>query len=354
MRLIRFASVLFVLGCICPDLAAQEPPASGQNHPTLKLMGFGDFNFFTGDNAQGQHESGFREGQFVLHFVSRLGNSFSFFAEISLTARDDEFNIEVERTFIKYSFNDNFEIAGGRFHTPISWFNAAYHHGSWLQASIARPRMIAFGSEFIPIHFVGLVANGAIPSGGANLNYMAGVGNGHHDNLVRAGDAGDVNNSRAAFVRLFARPTQPYGLESGISHYVDRITPAATEEFDEAITSVYVVNDREAPQVIAEYFHVEREGRDTGQKFTSDAYYVQVAYRIPPWGGRLMPYLRYEKSDVATGEPVFNNFRSNEGGMVGLRIDVASFVAVKVELTRQQFGSDPHVEGILAQASYTF
>ena len=67
-----------------------------------------------------------------------------------------------------------------------------------------------------------------------------------------------------------------------------------------------------------------------------------------------MPYVRYEKSDVGTGEPVFSNFRSNEGGVAGLRLDAASFVALKIELSRQRFESDPHVEGIFFQISYTF
>jgi len=354
MRSRVFAPFLVVLLCASVDLPAQDVAESGRTHPTLKLMGFGDFNFFSGDNAQGQNESGFREGQFVLHFVSQLTHSFSFFAEVSLTATEDNFRIEVERTFIQYSYNDNFKVAAGRFHTPISWWNNAYHHGSWLQAAIVRPRMIAFGSEFVPIHFVGIVADGAIPSGSVNLNYMAGVGNGHDNNIARGGDAGDANNSRAAFVRLFARPSRPYGLESGFSYYVDRITPEAGEEFDEMIASVYVVNDRETPQVIAEYFHLEREGRESGQRFTSNAYYVQVGYRLPQWRGRLMPYARYERSDVGTGEPVFSNFTSNEGGVVGLRLDAASFVALKAEFSRQRFESDPHVEGILVQVSYTF
>lgn len=350
----RLAAILLVLFGLAGDVRAQMGASGKPDHPTLRLMGFGDFNFSSVENDQGEKESGFVEGQFVLHFVSTLGDSFSFFAEVSTTATDNDFRVEVERTFVKYSYNDNFKVAAGRFHTPISWWNRAYHHGSWLQSSILRPRMIAFGSEFVPIHFVGVLADGAIPSGELNLNYMAGVGNGHGNNIARGGDAGDSNNSRAAFGRLFVRPSRPYGLEGGVSYYVDRITPELTEEFDEAITSAYVVNDRETPQVIAEYFHLDREGRDSGEKFSSDAYYVQVAYRLPLLSGRLMPYARYEKSDVADGEPVFTRFKSNEGEVVGLRYDVASFVALKAEFSRQRFETDPDVEGVFLQVNYTF
>jgi hypothetical protein len=58
---------------------------------------------------------------------------------------------------VRYDFSDQFKISAGRFHTPIGYWNTAFHHGSWLQTSVARPEMIKFGSRFIPTHFVGLI-----------------------------------------------------------------------------------------------------------------------------------------------------------------------------------------------------
>ena len=45
------------------------------------------------------------------------------------------FNIELERLIIRYDLNDYFKVSFGRYHTPINYWNTAYHHGAWLQTS---------------------------------------------------------------------------------------------------------------------------------------------------------------------------------------------------------------------------
>ena len=350
----------FVIGLLMVStlVRAADPPRSSTapiKYPTLHLMGFGDVNYYNAEDQAGNKESGFRIGQFVLHFVSQLASRFSVFAEISLTARSDKYNIEVERMFVKYDHNDNLKLGFGRFHTAISWWNTAYHHGAWLQTTIDRPLAVRFGSQFIPVHFVGAAAEGAIPSGSLGLNYIAGVGNGRGENIARAGDAGDVNNNRALNARVFARPDALYGLETGVSYYRDTITQETSpQDFDEWIGSAYVVYNRENPQVIAEYFHIEHEGVSTGEMSKSDAYYIQVAYRIPWWQARLMPYTRYESTDIAEDEPVFTKEFDLERYLLGVRIDVASFVAVKAEYRHESIDSGPFLDGFFAQISFTF
>ena len=66
----------------------------------------------------------------------------------------------------------------GRYHTPINWWNTAFHHGQWLQTTISRPEMTQFGGRFIPVHFVGALVEGNAPAAGWNVNYQAGIGNG--------------------------------------------------------------------------------------------------------------------------------------------------------------------------------
>src|SRR5258707_10325413 len=85
----------------------------------------------------------------------------------------------------------------GRYHTPVGYWNTAFHHGAWLQTTITRPDIVRFGGTFIPIHFVGFLAEGNIPSGGAGLSYNVGVGNGRGNVIFRPGDAGDNNNNRS-------------------------------------------------------------------------------------------------------------------------------------------------------------
>src|SRR6185437_12183959 len=107
----------------------------------------------------------------------------SYFAEVSWTSGANGFTTTLERSVIRYDYSDYFKISAGRYHTPISYWNTAYHHGLWLQTTISRPEMIQFGGRLLPVHFVGLLAQGLVPgTGSLNLHYEAGVGNGRGAN----------------------------------------------------------------------------------------------------------------------------------------------------------------------------
>ena len=128
-----------------------EGPATTEGSftsPSLHVAGFSDLNFAATD--QRGSRSGFSEGQFILHFSSALSPKVNFFGEISLTARSDAgtglpvatgFNAEVERSIIRYDYSDHFKVSFGRYHTPIGYWNTAYHHGSWLHTPISRPEI---------------------------------------------------------------------------------------------------------------------------------------------------------------------------------------------------------------------
>src|SRR5260221_8972232 len=119
--------------------------------------------------------------------TSELSQRVTSFGELSLSARVDAgtgtppatgFNTEVERMIIRFDHSDRLKVSVGRYHTPINYWNTAFHHGQWLQTSISRPEMTQFGGRFIPVHFVGGLLEGALPAGGMNLNYNVGMGNG--------------------------------------------------------------------------------------------------------------------------------------------------------------------------------
>jgi hypothetical protein len=158
----------------------------------LKVAGFSDVNF-AATNQPGAH-SGFNEGQFILHMTSALSSRVAFFGELSLTARSDAgtgspaaagFNAELERGIIRFDQSDQLKVSFGRYHTPVNYWNNTFHHGSWLQTSISRPEMTQFGGAFIPVHFVGALAEGVLPAGGLNINYNFGLGNGRGSVISR-------------------------------------------------------------------------------------------------------------------------------------------------------------------------
>ena len=163
---------------------------------------------------------------------------------------------------LRFDQSDRLKVSFGRYHTPINYWNTAFHHGQWLQTTIARPEMIQFGGRFLPVHFVGGLVEGSVPAGGLNLNYKAGVGNGRASVISRGGDAGDINGDRAWLANVFAKPDTVFGLEFGGSVYGDSVTLADAREFHEQIVSGYVVWQKEDPELIAEFAGVRhRRGR---------------------------------------------------------------------------------------------
>ena len=330
--------------------------------PTLQLAGFSDFNF-SASNEKNTH-SGFSEGQFVLHLSSQLSRHVSYFGELSMTARPDAgrgnppapgFNIEVERSIIRYEINDMLKVSFGRYHTPINYWNAVFHHGTWLQTTINRPEMIALGGSFIPVHFVGGLTEGTMPARGLNLTYNFGVGNGRGDAISRAGDFGDINNNRAWLLNAFVRPDSVYGLQLGASLYRDSISPIGVLPVHEWIESAHVVWDKENPEFIAEFSNVSHQPVGARIASNSQAWYVQLAYRLSPLDHKLKPYYRYEYIHVPRSDSAFQPFVLGlSGSTAGFRYDVSRFAALKFEYEHFRRPDFPILHVFVGQTSFTF
>ena len=151
-----------------PHSGGTSPDAPVGEYPSLHLSGFGNLDVAAQKSSDGAQ--GFSEGQFVLHFASALSPRVNFFGELSLSPRADAgtgspaatgFNAEVERAIIRFDHSDHLKVSFGRYHTPINWWNTAFHHGAWLQTTISRPEMTQFGGRFIPVHFLGGLIEGA-------------------------------------------------------------------------------------------------------------------------------------------------------------------------------------------------
>ena len=335
-----------------------EPQTS---YPSLKLSGFGDINYSASDQP-GTH-TGFNEGQFILHISSALSSRVAYFAELSLTARTDAgtgsppatgFNTEVERSIIRYDQSDHLKISFGRYHTPISYWNTEFHHGSWLQTTASRPEMVQFGGSFLPIHFVGALAEGSFSAGGLNVNYNAGIGNGRSSVLSRSGDWGDVNNNKAWLATLFIKPDQLYGLQLGASVYRDKINAVGRPEAREWISSAHLVWAKERPEFISEFFNVNHQQLATGLTTNSQSWYAQVAWRLAS-ADHWKPYYRYEYIHVPHADTVYSGLNlSVAGSNLGVRYDISSFAAFKFEWRNQNRPGLGNVNLFWAQTSFTF
>ena len=325
-------------------------------YPFLQIRGFGDVDFSATD--QKGTTSGFNLGQLDLHLASALSQKVSYFGEVTFNAQPAGFTLEVERSIIRYDYNDYFKLSFGRYHTPIGYWNTAYHHGAWLQTSIARPDFVKFGGTFIPVHFLGLLAEGNIPSGGVGLAYNVGVGNGRSSPISRPGDTGDINNNRAWVANIFSRPAKLYGLQMGVSLYRDKITLPVTgpsgNEFREWISAAHLVWTKESPEFLAEIANVNHRSILTNAVTNNTAYYVQVGYRLPWLEKSLKPYYRFEHTHTPLSEQVLANLDLVQS-IVGMRYDISNYAAFKSEYRNfKRLPGEPRVNGVFLQTDFTF
>jgi hypothetical protein len=294
---------------------------------------------------------------------SALSPKVSAFGELSMTARADAgigspaasgFNIELERLIIRYDWNDYFKVSFGRYHTPINYWNTAYHHGEWLQTTASRPEMTQFGGSFIPVHFVGMLVEGAVPARGLNLNYNLGLGNGRGQVISRSGDIGDINNNRAWLVNAFVKPNRLYGLQVGGSVYRDMISPLGVPAAREWIQSAHIAWLKETPEVIAEFANVSHQPVGGGSPVHSQAFYAQAAYRLPGDARLWKPYYRFEYMHIPQADAIFRAVPSFAASTVGMRYDISSFAALKMEYRHYNRRNLPSINGAFLQTSFTF
>jgi hypothetical protein len=326
------------------------------HYPSLQIRGFGDVDFSATD--QKGTTSGFNLGQLDLHLASALSRKVTYFGEITFNAQPTGYTVEVERSIIRYDYNDFFKLSFGRYHTPIGYWNTAFHHGAWLQTTISRPEMVKFGGTFIPVHFLGFLAEGNIPSGGAGLSYNVGVGNGRGSIISRPGDAGDNNNNRAWVANIYSRPPKLYGLQMGVSLYRDKITlPVAGpngNEFREWISGAHIVWTKESPEFLAEIANVQHRSILTNAVTNNTAFYAQVGYRLPWLNKSLKPYYRFEHTHTPLSEQVLNNLDLVQS-IVGLRYDISNYAAFKSEYRNfKRLPTEPRANGLFLQTDFTF
>lgn len=324
---------------LCPLLVFGSHSALGQGAyefgNRFTALGFGEIDYRETD---GTGLDGFVIGQFVGHLSGQIDDRLSFFTEMTATStQDDGFNFEIERLFVRYEFSDHYKLSAGRFHTPLGHWNGAFHHGTWLQTTVGRPQTVKFGSNVVPIHFVGATLDGRI--GQSDFLYRVGVGNGRSDRINQPGDSGDINDNRAWFVSARYRPISRYLLDTGVSVYVDRVTPTAGPEVDEVLWSAYLALQSETPEVIAEYHFGDHERTDTaGPNGSVDGGYAQFAYRLAGGSSNFKPYIRFEKLDVDDSDPLLGTLGLDyEGVLGGVRWDFSRSGALKFEYRNEEF-----------------
>jgi hypothetical protein len=201
--------------------AAETPE---REEPRFSFRGYADAGFLR--NQSGASDKRFAMGEVDLFASERISPKLNVLIEAVLETDNQlaiaSVPINVERLLLQYRANDYFNLDIGSYRTSVGFYNSLLR-GSWLQTALTRPKLFTFEDDggFLPLHNVGISANGKIPSGDLGLHYVAEVGSSR--NYAQAGRTGlDFEDNAAVNVAVYARPRAVTGLQIGVSSYHDR------------------------------------------------------------------------------------------------------------------------------------
>lgn len=320
----------------------------------LRIRGFGDITLH-GDNQKGDTTS-FSLGQLNLFVTSDVSERFKFLSEIVFEAGpDNAVGVDVERLLLQYSPSDYFNLAVGRYHTAIGYYNTAYHHSTWFQTTTGRPFLFEFEDKGgpLPIHNVGVSASGLIPSGRLGLHYVAEVGNGRASRSAASEPVQNVvdeNNHKAFNLALFARPDSVHGLQAGFSVYRDLLTPVNFPTISETILAAHAVLVRPKFEWLNEALVIRHAPHGLPHVFETPGFYTQLSKQF----GSYRPYFRYQYVNESPEEPVFPNLGLRHGPSLGLRYDASESVAVKLQYDYTRLRQQEAINGLALQVGFTF
>jgi len=274
--------------------------------------------------------------------TSALSEDVSVLAEVVFEFGEDNAAVlDVERVQIKWAPSDLFSLTAGRMHTLLGYWNQTFHHGAWFQTTAGRPEMYLFEDDggILPVHMVGVQAAGTWHTAPADWKYSVSVINGRGRIPDEIPNVQDPTDDKALNVWMGVAPSAVPGLEFGASAYLDSLAPdgdARVTAVRERIFGGHLIYVRGGAEFLAEASHVRH--RWERQDFGTWGFYVQGGLKR----GRWTPYYRFDRVDVAEGDPFLSPLDVTVH-TVGLRLDAQAWAALKGEYHfRREQGADVH------------
>jgi hypothetical protein len=336
-----------------PVMATAPETDSGHGNmvtakPPVALRGFAD----VGWHGTSGGVKGFTDGSLSFYLTPRLSDSVKSLIEF-IFERDSngDLTTDVERLQIGYTFENGTTAWLGRFHTPLGYWNTAYHHGQQLQLSVLRPQFIDFEDHggILPVHTVGLLGTGAVSAGGGRVSYDLYTGNSPsiRDNTLNPNDIGRLESGSALGFNLgYLFGGNADGLKIGAHGYRgdvrDDASPANRTRLN--ILGAYAALDSPLWEVVAEYYDFRNDDLSGGSgQYASWAGFAQVGRRFDLW----IPYARVERASLNQADKYFAmqaSGRSYRRAALGLRYDLTPDSAIKTELGRTRREESPAVD----------
>ena len=331
-----------------PNLAPAQQSDARDDQARMRLRGFADFTT-TVTNQRGIPWA-FGLGQFDLYMTSKLSDHISFLGE-TVFEYDDGFIVDVERVIVTFAPRSYFRVAVGKHHTPIGYWNNAFHHGALLQPTISRPQLVRFEDEggVLPIHTTGVLLSGRDISP-LHLGYDVMVGNG-----IGSTPTADDNTAKSYTLALNSQVSS--ALNVGASIYTDRIAAGSPslggspvlEDVTVRLFGGFATYRGRHVELMSEFQRSEHRSDLSGTKNATNALYVYGGYRF----GRLVPYARYDDLQFPKRDPYFvtDDFRQ---ALFGARYDLGAGAVLKAEFAGRKTSAAGRVTLLTLQAAVGF
>jgi hypothetical protein len=339
---------------------------------------FGDVNYHgwsptTNVNKDIRTCDCFAQGEFDMYLTQKIDPVTKVFVEMVYEDGGDGGNgygVDLERYNISRDLTPNFTIGMGRYHTPIGYWNTAYHHGYLLSDTVSRPSFLNFEDgmgAILPMHTIGLMGNGSVQTASGDIEYDVMVGNStsintdgftsingvntmppytHNildvNNILNPGDK--LSENAKVVYKFAAMPLQVgvFAMHQAVSESgtVGSTLPSglAAPGYGGILTDMMMSGGHfryAAPKfdVLGEYYNLQNQDKvGTSGTHSADAYYIQFGYRLT---NSLKPVYRYEAVNFSTADPYFQYLGTQKGGrhVIDLRWDLSDTNAIKLEFT---------------------
>lgn len=290
------------------------------------------FVHFDGAYRTNDKNVNFTLGEQDLFITSELSDRISFLGETVFRysgTSPTKFDVSIERIVMKVNYYRNHNVLFGKHHTPVNFWNDAYHHGRVFFPTIFRPMM--FDQGIIPLHTTGIRLQGQ-NLGRLRFGYDLLVGNG-----VASDDAIDLNKNKSVMAGINFQPLEK--LRIGLSYYYDEIpkggqlhhsTIRANKNVNQHLMSGSISHFSNSWELLCESTLSINQNDSTGNPLSS-ATYGYVGYRIK----KFVPYIKGEYLGMNSREVLFAN-HEQYNYLIGLRYEVNYLTVLKLEFANTQ------------------
>jgi len=292
--------------------------------------------------------------------TSRLAEDWSVLSELLITSDfTNEAAAEMDRLLIQFTPSKHVHLAMGKYNSGIGYYPNEFHRAKFYQTATGRPMMFTDEDNggILPVHQVGMTAQGEIPSGELGLHYLGEIGNGRsfRHTSAEVQNWADENNLKAVNGGLFIRPDRAPDLQAGVSVYRDTLETDDGAKTHETIVAAHTVWMRPDLELLNEAVFVRHTPVSGGETITTKAFYTQFSRRLE----NTRPYVRYDYWNRPADDPVYNvtdivpPAGVRQAISVGVRQDLTPLVAFKVQYDRAR-QSGVWANGVHAQIAVAF